>query len=137
MAKLPQYRRILKEDLKGSPDWVDRLLTPINSVFESVFTALAGGLTFVENVRSTIRDVTFKTPSTYISDNEFNQINFASGLKVKATGLQILQIEESTGDKLVDAVMATGWLDNSGQIQVTFMTGLQDSKQYNVRFLVI
>ena len=46
MASLPPIRRISKEDLQEAPDWVEKLIYPINLFFDSVYRALNGRLTF-------------------------------------------------------------------------------------------
>ena len=59
MALIKGVRKILKSDLPDAPDWVTRLLTPINEVFNSVIGALRGKLTFSDNFYCEIRELTF------------------------------------------------------------------------------
>lgn len=137
MARLPVFRRILREDILEAPPWIDRLLTPINSFFESVYTTLSGTVTFVENIRSSIRDTTFRTLSTY-TGGDFDVIRFPTGIKVKAIGLIPLQIVEKTSvyTPLKQAV-SIDWLDVNGEIQIFYVTGLRNSAQYLLRTLVV
>ncbi len=65
MAKLPEQRRILKEDLQDAPSWIDKLISPINSFFEDLYFALNKNITFRENIAAQIREIDFETSSDY------------------------------------------------------------------------
>jgi len=65
MAQLPNQKRILKEDLREAPSWIDKLLYPLNSFMESVYFALNRNLNFQENIASQIYEIEFTTASDY------------------------------------------------------------------------
>lgn len=54
MAKLGTVRRIQKEDLARSgelPNWVDPLIVTLNQFMDSVVVALAGRISFADNIQ--------------------------------------------------------------------------------------
>ena len=65
MAKLPSKRKLLREDLKEAPAWIDNLLGFINPFFEDVYFAFNKNITFKENIASQIRELNFETTATY------------------------------------------------------------------------
>lgn len=137
MAALPTIKQVTREDLREAPDWIERLLTPLNQFMASVFQALNGDLTFGTNIRASIRELRFNTSATY-STGDFPELAFASGLKVKANGCLILQLNESTDpEEPLTGASVANWIERNGRIVVKYISGLENSKKYTVRFLVI
>ena len=139
MAKLPTTHRIRREDLKDAPEWSNKLLQQINTFFEAIYNAVNGGLSFGENVTSTIRDINFTTPSDYASGN-FTNLTFERGFDSAAKGVVLLQIiKNSSGGS--HAVIRNGvsidWLDDSGVITIYNVSGLENSTTYDMRVMVI
>jgi len=65
MAKLPGYRRIMKQDY--APDeqnFVEKLAVSINNGFETIYDALNKKLTLSENISSTVKDIDLEVDST-------------------------------------------------------------------------
>jgi len=138
MAKLPTIKRILREDLPDAPDWIDKLLYPVNKFFEDVFNALNRNLEFVDNVTGQKKDVTFKTLSTYVSTSAtFETLEFPRTLKRKPTGLLLLQIiQDEDNHTPIETAPYIDWLDENGTIRIFLVTGLVASKTYNMRVLL-
>lgn len=127
--RIPIFRRISSSDMSTIP----KLLVPINSFFEIVRQALDRNITFSENISCQIKELTFSTNGFYTS-GFFEPIFFESELSNRATGLLILQISS-------DGSFPSGtanWEDlGNGQIKINFISGLDDSKLYNIRILLI
>lgn len=137
MGKLPSIKKITREDLKDAPDWINQLISPLNSFMESVYQTLNKQVTFSENVACQIREVEFKTSSTY-STGTFEAIEFVSNLKTKAKGLLLMQIyEKSDNFNAIKQAVSMDWLDVNGTITIYHVSGLSDSKNYVLRVLVI
>jgi len=64
MARLPQQVRILKEDLKDSPDWVLNIINPVNSFFENIYQTLNKNVND-DNLASQIKEIAYVTPANY------------------------------------------------------------------------
>ena len=138
MAKLPTLNRILKEDIKEAPNWIDKVIYPINLFCETIYSALNKNITFQDNIASQIKEVTFKTASTYVSNSDFEVVNFLNSLKTRAMGCQILQITEVTGNYIpIKEPVSLDWTEVNGSINIHFVSGLKDNTTYNLRILVI
>jgi len=142
MAKLPNQKRVLREDLKDAPSWIDRLITPLNSFMESVYYALNKNITFNENIASQIKEIEFTTLSTYSTASPkidgFQVIQFPHSLKNKPFGVTIQQITEKSGTyNPITSPVCIDWYDNNGVININYITGLEDSKTYIIRLLVL
>lgn len=139
MAKLPTIRKILKEDLKEAPDWVERMLYPLNTFMETVFYALKNDITFSENIRSAIKTFSFTTKSTYgtapKSDN-WIPIKFANPLKVTPTGVLLMRLKADDGSIITDPI-TIHWDFTAGELTIGYVTGLAASKKYSLTLLVI
>lgn len=137
--KLPSFNRILREDLKEAPTWVDKIIYPVNSFFENIYHALNKGLTFEENIASQIKELSFTTSSGYNGTvAQWRVINFTSLLKKRAKGLIILQLSqvEAVYTPIEDDV-SMDWQDVNGDIQIGLIRGLTASKSYQLRVLLI
>lgn len=129
--KLPIQKKILREDLKDAPDWVNNIIGPVNNFMETIYQAMNKNVDET-NLQSLVKEVTVVVPSTYPT---MDPIKFKNTLKVKATGLTILQCLEKSNYTPV----ATGnpaWIDDNGTITISAITGLTASKTYIIRFRV-
>lgn len=129
--KLPSQKKILREDVKDAPNWINPIIDTFNNFAETVYQALNRNITFSENVGCFIKEVTYKTTSNYPVETVFE---FLNELKVKATGVLVLQAFERATYTPVAAQIA--WRENNGSIEVHLVTGLEASKTYTIRLLV-
>lgn len=145
MANLPTIKSIRLEDLGAeAPSWIVNLLSPLNEFIESMYSALNKDITLVDNVRASFRTVTFRTESDYAHPtHNFIPLKFSSAISGKAKAVFIAQIfprDNPTG--LITTTNATGacvpqWADINGEINVLYISGLENSVYYTVTFLVL
>lgn len=136
MARLPNVKRINREEVKEAPSWIGQLLAPLNQFMSAVYLALAGQLTFTENIRASIKELSFTTASDYTSGT-FETLKFPHNLRVKAQGVLIVQLNDrADSEPIVTGGVSVNWLERSGQINVRYVSGLSNSTDYVVRFLV-
>lgn len=131
--KLPTQKKVLLEDLKGAPAWIRPLVGVINSFMETVYQAMNKNITHAENIASQIREVTYKTPSTYPTGAE--QITFNSSLKTKAIGCLIWQAYDKATYIPVET-KNPAWIEDNGVITISPITGLTADTTYTIRFIV-
>lgn len=133
--RLPTQKKIMFEDLGGdAPDWARRIVDPLNSFMETVYQAMNRNITFDQNIASFIKEVVYTTPSTY---PVMEEIKFQNLLKTKAVGVIILQVTDRSDYTPPAGPWVAPWAEDNGIIKVQSIPGLQASKTYNVRFLVI
>jgi hypothetical protein len=150
MSKLPNLVKLLVEDFKDVPGgWIERLLTPINLFFESMTSALNKNLTFSENIRCTIREITFTTSAAYVTPSTsavvgsssalFSTLKFATGLNTKAQGILLIYCKDTTNSvymTIPDGVYVD-WLEINGNIEINYIAGLTKSRTYTIKVMVI
>ncbi len=132
--KLPSLKRILKEDVKGAPGWINPLLDTVNTFMEAVYQALNRNITFSQNVACTVKELDYQTPSSYPAS--VDSIEFMSGLKTKASGVMLMQVFDKADYTPPDGPVYVPWVENNGSIVIGTITGLEASKLYMVRLLV-
>lgn len=138
MANLPSIRLISREEIKEAPSWIDKLLSPLNTFMGSVYDALNRNLTFAQNIRCTIKELRFTTEADYVSADNFAELVFSTGLKVKAFGVTVQQLSKTASPSaVITAPTSIDWTERDGEIHVRFVAGLEDSTAYFIRFLVI
>ena len=137
MASLPTIKRVQRSDLGADiPVWVDSLLSPINQFIEEVYSAFNRNLTIPENVKGQIKNLTFRTPSNYTSSKGFDETTYLNTLGRKTQILIIGYIEEIGNPKKKHDPTTVSWYDNNdGTISIQYITGLENSKQYNITLL--
>jgi hypothetical protein len=132
-VKLPVVKKILREDLKEAPSWVSGIIDPFNSFAETVYQALNKNITFRENVQAFVKELTYKTSAGYPTEDD---VSFLNELKVKATGVLVLQAIEKTNYTPAPGPVYVPWVEDNGSIIVSSVTGLEASKIYMLRLLI-
>lgn len=132
--KLPTIKRILREDVKEAPSWVNGLIDPLNTFMETVYQALNKNLTLNENIASFTTDLTYKTPTTYPTGQE--NANFRNDLKSNPIGVQLLQVYDKATYLPPPGPVFIPWIVKDTQIIIYPVTGLEANKTYLVRLLV-
>lgn len=57
--KIESTNKIYRKDIPEAPNWIDKLLDPLNRFMDSCTTALRGKLTFYDNVYCETKEFTF------------------------------------------------------------------------------
>jgi len=131
--RLPPLKKLLREDLPGAPDWVSPMINVINSFFEASYQLFNKNIAYDQNIACQIKEISYSTPSTYPA---IDDIQFVSGLKIKATGCIVLAAFDSeTYTPAVGPVYAP-WQDVNGNIVIGPITGLVASKNFTIRLLI-
>ena len=131
--KLPTIKKILREDLKDAPGWINGVIDPLNSFMETLYQALNRNVTLTENVACFVKEIVYITPSSY---PVMDDIQFMSALKTKAIGVMVMQaVEKSNYQPVLDPVYVP-WTEVNGSIVIKPITGLVASKTYLIRLLV-
>lgn len=132
--KLPTQKRILREDVKGAPDWVNRIIDTFNSFAETVYQAFNKNITLSENVRCFTKVLTYKTTSSYPAHET---VEFENELKVKASGVLVMQAYDRSSYVAAPGPVYAPWVEDNGMIRVGALTGLEANKTYVVSLLVV
>jgi len=90
MAKLPSKRKLLREDLKEAPAWIDKILGFVNPFFEDVYFSLNKNITLRENIDCDVREITIETTSTY--SNNIPNVDAIQG-EIDAIDIRIDDLE--------------------------------------------
>lgn len=130
--RLPSIKKILREDVRGAPEWISSIIEPVNSFMESVYQSLNHNVTFQENVAAFIKEIVLTTTSSYPT---MDAIEFMSQLKTKAISLIICQAYVRATYVPV-SITGVAWVDKNGTIQITEILGLAASTTYVIRFVI-
>lgn len=132
--KLPNQKKILREDLKDAPNWVSGIIGPVNSFMETTYQAMNKNLTLQENIASFVKEITYITPSTYPT---MDNITFQNQLRSKPIGVMVMQCYDKDTYTPAAGPIYVPWIqDVSGNIVVYPITGLVASKTYIIRLVV-
>lgn len=132
--KLPTQKKILREDLKGAPDWINGVIDPTNTFMEKTYQALNKNITLTDNIASFVKELTYTTPAGYPT---MEPITFRNELKARPIGVMVMQVYDKATYIPAPGPVYIPWvLDNAGDIMVYPITGLQASKTYLVRLVV-
>lgn len=134
--RLPTAKKVLKEDLKDAPDWVNNLIQPINAFMENVYQCLNKNVTLQDNIGSFIYTFTYKTAATYPSPTDQEPVEFLNQLKTKPIGVVLLQAYEKTTYTAAEGPVYVPWIENNGSIVLGIITGLEPEKSYLIRLAV-
>lgn len=132
--RLPVLKRVLREDLKQAAKEIGPLIDVLNSFMETVYQAMNRNITLNENIYCRIKELSYKTPSTYPAG--VLDVEFMSDLNTKATGVMLMQVYDKALYLPPPGPVYVPWVENNGNIVVSTITGLEADKIYMVRLLV-
>ncbi len=124
---------MLREDLKDAPQWVDGIINPVNSFMEYIYQALNKNISYADNIACSIREFTYVTPSTYPT---MDDVEFISGIKVKATDVRLMQVYEKATYLPPTSAVSIPWIESNGSIIIKAIPGLAASKSYLIRIKI-
>lgn len=128
MGALPPIKRITKEDLQDAPDWITRLLYPLNLFFDSVYNNLNKGLTFTDNILSQTINFTITAGASASA----NTAKFTVTMKQKPEGLLLLNATlRSNNYTPIGSAVFIEWYFDGTYINITSITGLADGSIYD------
>lgn len=134
MASLPSIRRIMREDFPEAPQWLERLIFPLNLFLDSVYTALNRNLTFGENVRAQIKSIQITAGAAAIN----NTIAFTASISPVQGVLLLGAVQQgATYTPLTVAPTVASWRASNGMIYIDSITGLTAGVLYTITILVI
>lgn len=134
--RLPTQKKILKEDLRGAPDWINPLINVVNTFFENVYACLNKNVTLQDNIGSFIYTFTYKTVPSYPSPTDQTPVEFLNQLKTRAIGVVVLQAYEKTTYVAAAGPVYVPWIENNGSIVTGLITGLEPDKSYFIRLVI-
>ena len=140
MSKLPTVRRLSKEDIPDSPEWFDKVLTPLNIFFESIYGALNKDITFSENISCNIKELTITTPAAYVTNVVASTplTQFTNPLRNKPQGVITLALfETNLPFGALSIPHSVEWTFLNEKIQITHISGLTAKVKYTLRILII
>jgi hypothetical protein len=139
MSNLSPVQRINKEDMPGSPAWIDPLISTINLFIQSVNSALDGGLVIPVNIAAQINTMQFITDKKYnpVDQTTWTPISFKSTLTTQPRVLLLGQISviSSQTQYIANSVVISDWSANNGSITINFISGLKASTTYEITTL--
>jgi len=135
LSKLPDLKRILREDVPDAPDWINKIIYPVNQFFEAVYQGLNKQLTFSENFASTTKTVEVVTTSGY--PGTFTALKIPSGLATTAEGVLIAQISlKGSSYDIITTSPFINWVDVNSVININHISGLAASSTYILKLLI-
>lgn len=136
MAELPTIKRVLRQDLgRDVPSWVDSLLSPLNQFMEEIYSALNKSLTIPENVQGQKITLNFKTLSNYTTKN-FTEIVFRNNLGKRMNLILVGNIVKVNDPSHKFDSVFVSWYDNGdGTVTIRYISGLENSSEYNITLL--
>lgn len=128
--KLPVSQQLSRQDFPEAPQWISKLLYPLQLFMTNVLNALRQQLTLQDNMSAVIQQFTI-TAGPLATDNIYT---FPFTL-----GRQPVQLTASAtnGDGTYTPIyLQVSWNYINQQIVINGMTGLTSTKKYNITVVV-
>ena len=134
MAKIPGKNRFSIEGYKDVPGWFTRFLDELNTFSEGISLAVAGNLTFLENMAARVVDANIAAGAA-ATDNTV-EISLPEGRI--PLGVLVLQATQTSDTLAVNSsAIWPDWRYLNGAVSIRAITGLTNGTKYLIRFLVI
>lgn len=129
MAKLPRLFKIRAEDITDLPEWMKKIISPINVFFETVYYTFIG-LTFRDNFICRYVELTLK-------GNDLPVV-ISKGFKNKVETVMITQFVQNTQPHVnLSTAPFVDWLEEGDSIKIYAITGIGTTTEYKVKLLII
>lgn len=137
---IPVFRRFTQSDIPNAPNWMMKILTPLNLFCEQSVSAFTQGLTIGENVQGQKYSTSFTTPADYAAGG-FPNISLSYTGGGNPTCCMIGALTRIDGTLILAPYSLNSWLLNINtspyQVQIKYIAGLSASTQYNLNFVVL
>lgn len=136
--KLPPIRRLAVEDFPDQKQWIGRLLTPLNSILQSLSVGIQHNITFQDNIASQLITLTFTNNSSELGTA--NPQKFLVTLQSKPTQIIVGQAQDVSNapQSLAGAVFPTwAYQSSSNQVVISAFSGLVSGQRYQINLLVL
>jgi len=132
---LPQIKRIAKEDLgPEAPTWIDRILSPLNTFFDTLYRGLNKNITFSENIDCQFYTFTI-TAGAAATDNT---LKFIQKTNSKPNYLIPLNVSVFGSGNVYSATnLSLLWFADGAQININSISGLTDGTKYQITILIL
>lgn len=132
MGALPPVNRISREDIKGAPAWVDRMIHILNDFMQGVYSALNKNLSIGDNVIGEFKDFELKAGAN-ADDNTFTFITKVANPKGVVV---IAATQDAASYTPITSAVWCSWRLGNGQIIIDAITGLTNGATYKIRVRV-
>jgi len=137
MVQVPVVRHINRSSISEAPDWIVKILRPLNLTNEALHFALANRITFGENIAAEIRNLRFTTSSTYIASDDFETITFNNVLGTKVLDVRIAKYDIVADNYApITKAVSLAWRELDSVIRIEHIAGLADSTEYTFTIIV-
>ena len=132
--KLPTLQNLVKEDFPTSQqDMIGKIAFILNPALSAITSVLTNGITVSDNFNGNIRSITVTVDSNGIP---INTTSFPSGLKSQVQNIIVTRAQNQTNTTTYPTSCPfINFTDNSGQVTVNQISGLQANNTYVIRFL--
>lgn len=130
----PIYKRLSREDFQDAPNWIDRLLLPLNQFMESTTNIFSKNISLGDNIQARSFTLNLTTSATYTTGT-FEPVKFSWGGSSLPTFVQVTSITKDDGTPFLGSVGTPAWRYVDGVV-ISYVPGLADSTKYSVTFLV-
>jgi hypothetical protein len=136
MAKLPSWRRVFEQDYPQQyQDLIKKLAVSLNYGMDTLYQTLNNGLTFADNIKSTINTFQVKVdstgkPTTTVTITKSNTSNIIGLIVVKAVNL-------TNSNSYVTNAPFVSYTETTNTLVINNITGLIAGNSYNITVLGI
>ncbi len=127
MLRKPDFRHLLRADLRDSPSWVNVLLSPFNDMIEFLLDAFDSNIS-VSNLNTQTLQFTITAP--------FVLTRFAKTKTDPVYGVFLNQIMK-TDNTVVGVATGMDWYEDGTSIVISNLYGLTNGVAYNVKITVL
>lgn len=148
MARLPTFRRFNREDFQKAPDWINRLLTPLNEFIRSIVNSYNNQLTLNENLLAEVRTINVKTASSVTSGSGspaqpnyvelLRAVQVGMNLNFTPVGIVVLNCVDQANSRAINRYgVSVDWSFREGIITINAVSGLEVDKTYAVTLWIV
>lgn len=133
MANLPTIKRITREDLQDAPQWIERLLSPLNQFMDAVGGALNKTLTLEENAFCQIQTMGIVAGAAAAN----NTAQFLLTMKRKPQYMIPLSASvDGSSDKTSGSHVKITWNCDGANVNITSISDLTNGTSYVLTVLI-
>lgn len=127
---LPDTRRLNREDFQDAPNWIDPMLTVINTFMDSVYNIMNRNISLTQNLNIQIVAINVETDT----NSDIKPVKLKTTVRGRVAGVSVIRVITTDTSSISPFVSFT---QNENILTISNIASLNSNEKYKIILLVI
>ena len=127
---LPDTRRLNREDFQDAPNWIDPMLTVINTFMDSVYNIMNRNISLTQNLNIQIVAINVETDT----NSDIKPVKLKTTVRGRVAGVSVIRVITTDTSSISPFV---SFIQNENILTISNIASLNSNQKYKIILLVI